>query len=521
MLKRKRKEILTILLAIVILIGVAPFGAYADTSLEEIDKIKPVINYSYVQNGWLVLSISDNYALARKPIEYRIDKELRTYEMDLTDYYYEYDGNKRIGMVYEIKVEIPSTIGITIKDLAGNESTYSFSIKEDNVGLTKYIPEFILERLADNRQSRVDRFKGYGNIFELEYGKVVNALSLYKEVITDHYKSYDKNDIKFRINGLTSDKEGNIKLDKYGIFKVTMTHSKDKTFEETAYMLIKPNWKNTEKRKVPSNVSPYIVYSDKIKVADYFRYEDEVNQGKGKSKIDTSYMLVYDTESEKTYEMTDPIILELNKIYKLSVLNFENNSDQDFYIMRQEKVKSKSKAFTDVNKDYWANKDIGILVSKGLLSGYPDGTFNPTGNITIKEFMAILSRQIAMTPAKANPVVGNVILPINASSWGYIESKSILDRVPGSDLRRFNYMNIDRPINREEVAFLLTNALEMGIAYNANINKPLTDISMSAYPSEVTKLVDLGFISGYPDGTFRAKDNIKRAEIATLFARIK
>lgn len=521
MLKRKRKDIITIFLAIVILFGVAPFEAYAGTNLEEIDKIKPVIDYAYVENGWLRLSISDNYVLARKPIEYRIDKEFRSYEIDVANYYYEYEGSKIVGRMYEIKVEIPSSISIIVKDLAGNESTYSLSIKEDNDGLTKYIPEFILERLAENRQSRVDRFKGYGNIFELEYGKVVNALSLYKEVITDHYKSYDKNDIKFRVNGLTSDKEGNIKLDKYGIFKVIMTHSKDKTFEETAYMLIKPNWKNTEKRSVPSNISPYIVYSDKIKVADYFRYEDEVNLGKGKSKIDTSYMLVYDTESGKTYEMTDPIMLELNKIYKLSVLNFENNSDQDFYIMRQEKVKSKSKAFTDVDKDYWASKDIGTLVSKDLLSGYPDGTFNPTGNITIKEFMTILSRQIATVPGKGSQVVGNIIPPINPNSWGYIESKSILDRISSTDLFRFNYKDIDRPINREEVAFLLSNALEMGIAYNTNINKPLTDIAMSAYPSEVTKLVDLEFISGYPDGTFRPKDNIKRAEIATLFARIK
>lgn len=520
-MKIKNKNILTILLTIVILFGLVPFDAHADASLEDIDRIKPVIDYAYVQNGWLTLSISDNYALSRKPIEYRIDKEFRTYEINLTDYYYEYDGSKRVGKVYDIKVQIPSSISIVIKDLAGNESTYNFSIKEDNIPLTKYIPEFILERLARNRQSKVNRFKGFEDIFELEYGKVVDSFSLYEEVIKNNYYSYNKNHIKFKFTGLSSDKEGNIKLNKYGVFKVTMTHTKDTTFEETAYIVIKPDWKNTDGRRAPSNGSPYIVYSDRIKVADYFRYEDEVSNKKGKSKIDTSYMLVYNHETGKTYGMNDQINLELNKIYKLSVLNFENNSEQDFYVMRQEKIQSKNKTFSDMDRDYWATKDIGSLVSKGLLSGYPDGTFNPTGNITVKEFMTILSRQIAIIPEKGNSVVGNVILPIKPNSWGYIESKSILDRISPVDLFRFNYLNMDRPINREEVAFLIDNALQMGIAYNTNLNKPLADVATSEYPLEVTKLVDLGLISGYPDGTFRPKNNITRAEIAALFARIK
>lgn len=518
---RKIKGKLIIILSVVIFLGLLPFHTYADGNLEQIDKLKPVIDYAYVENGWLNLSISDNYALSNKPIEYRIDKELRSYEIGLTDYYYEYDGSKKVGRIYQIKVQIPSSIAIAVKDFAGNESTYNFTIKEDNISLTKYMPDFILERLARNRQSRVDRFKGYDDIFELEYGKVVNALGLYEEIIKRNYYNYNKNDIKFKINGLSSDKEGNIKLDKYGIFKVIMSHSKDTTFEEIAYILIKPDWKYTDERRVPSNASPYIVYDDKIKIADYFRYDDEINTGKGKNKIDTSYMLVFDRERGKTYSMTEQINLELNKVYEFSVINFENNSEQEFYVMRQEKIQSKNKTFSDMDKEHWANKDISSLVSKGLLSGYPDGTFNPSGNITIKEFMAILSRQIAIIPGKGNPVVGNVIPSINPGIWGYIESKSILDRIPPSELFRFKYINMDRPINREEVAFLLNKGLQMGIEYNPNLNKPLIDVATSEFPYEITKLVDLQLILGYPDGTFRPKNNITRAEIAALFTRIK
>lgn len=485
------------------------------------DNINPVVDYAYVENGILKLSISDNEALSRKPIIYRIDKEFRSYEIDIRDYVDEYDGNRRVGRVYEIDIEIPSTIFITVKDFAGNESSYKFTIKEDNVALTKYIPEFVLERLADIRRSKVNKFKGFDDILELEYGKVVDAFSLYDSIIKDNYYKYNKNDIRFKISGLSSDRDGNIKLNKYGIFKVTMTHTKDKTFEETAYILIKPNWKNTDERKTPNSFSPYIVYKDKIKVADYFRYDDEINTKKGKSKIDTTYMLVHNEETGKTVGMNDQINLELNKIYRLNVLNFENNSQQDFYIMRQEKAKSVNRNFVDVDRAYWANKYINPLVSKGILSGYPDGSFKPEGNITVKEFMTILSRQIATTPIKGKSVVGDVMVPFSTDSWGYIESKSILDRIGTRNLRRFDYVDMDRPINRGEVAFLINNVLILDTPYNTGEYRPLKDVNSSPYSSDIKNLVDLGIISGYPDGSFKPNNSITRAEIAALFNRIK
>lgn len=514
---RKIERALYMVFITIILLDIFPYGAYA---ADTIDKEKPVLEYAYVQNGMLRLVISDNEELDDRPIYFKFDKELRYYYIDIDDYEYERDGRTRKDRYYEIEVEIPSKITIILKDKAGNESTYNLSIKEDNVAVTKQIPIFITERLMELRQSRVNRFEGFDNIFEMEYGKVINAISIYDDTIRNSYRSYNKNDIRFKVSGLSIDKEGNIKLDKYGIFKVTMTHNKDKTFEETAYILIKPDWRNTEKRKVPVNASPYIVYSDKIKLADYFRYEDE-NTG-GKSKIDTSYMLVYNEDTGKIVTMNDQIALELNKIYNLSVLNFEDNSQQDFYIMRQEKLKAKNRDFIDVDKEHWASKDISSLVSKGLISGYPDGTFNPSGNITVKEFMAILSRKIAENPAKGRPIAGDVKPAVGFDSWGYIESKSILDRISDFGLYRFNYVNLDRPIKREEVAFLIDSTLELGTGYNnPNLNSQLSDVDASPYRGEIVKLVDLGIISGYPNGTFRPYNHITRAEVAALFARLK
>ena len=520
----KIKRALYTIFITVILLGVLPYSVYASSTDTVVDKVKPSLDYAYVQEGMLRLIISDNSnEFDSRPIFFKAEKELRYYYIDEDDYKIEYDDNRRKGRYYEIEVEIPSKITIILKDKAGNESTYNLTIKEDNAPVTKNIPIFILERLNIINQSQVDRFEGFENIFEVEYGKIIDAISIYDDTIRGTYISYNTSDIKFKLGGLSMDKTGNIKLDKYGIFPVTMTHAKDKSFNETAYILIKPDWRNPEDRRLPVNVSPYIVYSDKIKPIDYFRYDDEIVSGKSKSKskVDTSYMLVYNDDDGKTYTMNETIPLELNKIYDLSVLNFEDNSMQSFYVMRQEKVKSKIRNFSDMDKGHWADKDINSLVSKGILSGYPDGTFDPSGNITVKEFMTILSRYIASAPNKGRPIEGDITPPVLSSSWGYIESKSILDRITETNIFRFNYLNLDRLITREEVAFLIDNSLELGIPYNANINSQLRDIGTSSYPIEISRLVDLGVISGYPDGTFRPHNNITRAEAAALFAKIK
>lgn len=502
-------------LVLAIVITLLPLGQLVEA--KEVDVTAPVIDFAYVEDGVLKLSISDNKQLASKPIQYRLEHEYRSYEIDRRDYENLYDGNIWRARVYSIYVEIPSTVYVLVKDAAGNESSYKFTIKEDNIPLTNNVADFILEWLAIRRQSIVNRYEGFDNIFQLEYGKVVNAFSLFNKQIRENYTSYNRRDIKFKVDGLSVNKDGIISLNKYGLFKVTITHSEDKSFEETGYILIKPNWRNIEERKTTSNFSPYIIYKDKIRLSYYYGYEDDP-KGKGKSKIDTTYMLVYDEELDRLYQMDEQIPLELNKIYNFKVLNFETNTQEDFYIMRQERISSNTRRFTDVDKDHWAYKDISSLVSKRLLTGYSDGSFNPSGNITVREFMTVLSRYIASDYKMGKAIVGNVKLP--DSSWGYIEAKSILDRIPTKELSKFKYYNLDRPITREEVAFLMDMALDLGIPYNTN-PEPLTDLAFSNYPREVKNLVDLEIFNGYPDGSFRPQNFITRAEIAAIFARMK
>lgn len=48
--------------------------------------------------------------------------------------------------------------------------------------------------------------------------------------------------------------------------------------------------------------------------------------------------------------------------------------------------------FYDVSNERWSNWHIGKLASVGIINGYPDGSYNPTGEVTRAEFMSMLYR---------------------------------------------------------------------------------------------------------------------------------
>jgi hypothetical protein len=53
---------------------------------------------------------------------------------------------------------------------------------------------------------------------------------------------------------------------------------------------------------------------------------------------------------------------------------------------------AKSNSFSDVSADHWANGIIAAVQAKGILSGYPDGTFQPGRELTRAEAVTLLNR---------------------------------------------------------------------------------------------------------------------------------
>ena len=73
-----------------------------------------------------------------------------------------------------------------------------------------------------------------------------------------------------------------------------------------------------------------------------------------------------------------------------------------------------TKAFTDVPANQWYTKAVTTLAGKGIISGYPDGTFKPNALITRAEFVTM-----AMNFANADQGVASGFPDVQENMWYY------------------------------------------------------------------------------------------------------
>lgn len=165
-------------------------------------------------------------------------------------------------------------------------------------------------------------------------------------------------------------------------------------------------------------------------------------------------------------------------------------------------------------ESHWAQDEINYLLSKGIVSGYPDGTFKPDKPITKAEFIKIINRTIG-NRCKANVPFKDV----NENDWFYDEIAKAIKScyVQGYGDNTFRPNN---PITREEAAKILATAFKLE---NDNLNNGnfIDQKETSNWTQEyVALLKNKGYVSGYADGSFRPNVPITRAESVKMITNV-
>ncbi|MGI2295531.1 S-layer homology domain-containing protein [Paenibacillus sp. GXUN7292] len=202
--------------------------------------------------------------------------------------------------------------------------------------------------------------------------------------------------------------------------------------------------------------------------------------------------------------------------------------------------------FSDV-KGHWAEKSILEMYDRGIVSGFPDGTFRPDDRVNIDQFVKMLVASLAEKR------------PSGKYSWkeGFTDRLSVYQKndllrtgFDLNDLPRSAYwaepylqfadaMNLidrderlyggkfDRPMTREIASLTIRGTLDLleypestryallgldGITDHHNIDE---DLKYS-----VGSAIVKGMLVGYPDGSFRPKGFITRAEAVVIIDRI-
>ncbi|MEO1427717.1 MAG: DUF1565 domain-containing protein [Cyanobacteria bacterium J06633_8] len=141
----------------------------------------------------------------------------------------------------------------------------------------------------------------------------------------------------------------------------------------------------------------------------------------------------------------------------------------EFVAATVEPIPGGATAFSDVAPNYWAKTYIEALASKGVIAGFPDGTFKPDEAVTRAQFAAIINKAFAPQPQKQATNFSDV----SRNFWAY----SAIQTATKSPFLAGYPNNTFRPqleIPRVQVLVALANGLGL-TTNNPNILSVYTD----------------------------------------------
>jgi hypothetical protein len=161
---------------------------------------------------------------------------------------------------------------------------------------------------------------------------------------------------------------------------------------------------------------------------------------------------------------------------------------------------------------HWAEQYIIELISRGIVSNYPDNTFRPDINMTRAEFATIIVKALDLKLTQEN------IFTDVENHWAksFIATATEYGIISGYGN---NIFGPDDMITREQMSVMILKALKFKLVDSEIKYLDKDQISDWAYDFVATVL-NYEIMKGYPDGTFRPKSYATRAEVAVVIIRM-
>lgn len=172
-------------------------------------------------------------------------------------------------------------------------------------------------------------------------------------------------------------------------------------------------------------------------------------------------------------------------------------------------------AFSDVPKSYWAYPFIGALAARGIVSGFPDGTFKPNQPVTRAEFAVQLQKAFAK-PDQLPPKQFTDIPP--RDKWAIAVDRAVkgnfMSGYPEGDFRP------EQTVSRAEAVVSMARGLELPQPADAEaILQGFQDQQQVAdwARSRIAAAIQSKIFSGDPDtGLLNPNQSATRADVAAL-----
>lgn len=149
------------------------------------------------------------------------------------------------------------------------------------------------------------------------------------------------------------------------------------------------------------------------------------------------------------------------------------------------------------------------------VNGYPDGTVKPNGNVTRAEVAAILYRVMDAACVKEYYDTTSSYRDVAHSKWFNVYVATLENAGVIVDTSTNGAFRPDDAITRAELAAMLAQFADIESASNS-----FSDVSSRHWAAdEIAVCAKMGWINGYPDGSFRPDQTVTRAEMMAMINR--
>ncbi|MBB6446726.1 S-layer homology domain-containing protein [Bacillus benzoevorans] len=208
-----------------------------------------------------------------------------------------------------------------------------------------------------------------------------------------------------------------------------------------------------------------------------------------------------------------------------------------FQVHSNASAEEKITKLTDI-KGHWAEKDIQLLLEKGAISGFSDGTFRPNNDITRAEFVKIMVNMFQLQSTNPDSRFSGLLFEDTYTKnkgnyhWATeeIHIAAHLGIVSGTEKNKFSP---NAPITREQMAIMINNLIYQATPFPLQelSETPLNEILIinkfkdapmiySGAADKINNLVLLKIMYGTGDGYFYPKKTATRAEAAAILSRV-
>ncbi|WP_052343596.1 S-layer homology domain-containing protein [Bacillus massiliigorillae] len=167
--------------------------------------------------------------------------------------------------------------------------------------------------------------------------------------------------------------------------------------------------------------------------------------------------------------------------------------------------------FKDVSTSYTFYEEINYLTSKGIITGYSDGTFKPNETVTRAAAVIMIGRALGLDGAQRPTKFADVSKSSVAS--GYIQSSVEAGIISGFTDGTFRP---NESVTRGQVAIFLVRAF--GLEETTDVTFKDVSMNSAAYPY-IGKLLAAKITTGYSDNTYRPNIAVTRGQFSAFMAR--